>query len=348
MFTKEDVKQLIESVNVGTLTEDEKGVLTDDVYKRLNEAFEKCKEDTRKECQKEAADKLKKERVKSFKHGETSANEKTSEAIKIAEATAFEAGREQGVKESEANEEEVSEELIAKIEELCKEFDISSKLVELATHESSKEYFKESTKQAVSDFIEKKINESFPQKMVVNYDRLNKLEEVFESLKSTLTVNDESVCEARIAAQEAVQNELDEAKEGLQVQTKKRIAAEQMLESVKAENYLLKKISALPQNEQKEMLESFQGASIATIDESFDKEYQKVLRRHENGKRPVVNDVISESVVGKTLANEANGENRATMTNTITVNESKAKNGQKVSAPTLMDAYVSRCRHGKF
>ena len=39
-------------------------------------------------------------------------------------------------------ESEISEELIAKLEELCKEFDKASRLVEIATHEASKEYFK--------------------------------------------------------------------------------------------------------------------------------------------------------------------------------------------------------------
>jgi len=343
MFTKEDVKQLIESVNVGSLTEDEKNVLTEDVHKKLEDAFNKYKAEALEECTKAAEEKLRKEKVKSFKHGADSAKEMCESTIKSVEETAFQAGKEEAFKERDEHENEVSEQLIEKLEELCKEFDISSKLVELATHAETKEYFKESTKKAVSEFVEKKINESFPQKMIVNYDRLNKLEELFESMQHTFAVNDETVCEARQAAQEAVQKELDEAKDGLQTQTKKRIAAEQMLESVRAENYLLRKVSSLPVSEQKEMLESFKGASVAQINECFDKEYQKMLRKRGHT-TPVVNDVISESTVVKTLAKEASEKTAAS--NKTAVNESTQSAAQKT--PTLMDGYVAGCKYMRF
>lgn len=345
MFSKEDVKQLIESVNVGSLADDEKSVLVEDVHKKLTEAFEQCKKEAIEECTKEAEARLRRERVKSFKSGADSAKEMCESTIQQTESTAFAAGREQAINEAMEAEEEVSEELIAKLEELCKEFDISCKLVELATHEDTKEYFKESTKKAVSEFVEKKINESFPQKMIVNYDRLNKLEEVFESLKQTLTVSDESVCEAREAAKEAVRRELDEAKESLVVQTKKRIAAEQLLESTKAQNYLLRKVSALPVKEQQFMLESFNGATVAQINESFDKEYQRMLRKHGRS-TPVVNDVIAESTVGKNLVREAEESAKAT-NGRESVNESASEKPQ-AQEKSLMDAYTANCRYMKF
>lgn len=337
MFTKEDVQQLVESVNVGTITDDEKGVLVEDLYGKLTEAFERVRREAVEESAKTAEDKLRRERVKSFRNGADSAREKCESAIHESEGAAFQAGREQGLREAAEEEEEVSDQLVEKIEELCKEFDITTRLVEIATQENAREYFKESTQKAISEFVERKIEESFPQKTIVNYDRLNRLEKVFESLRTTLAVNDATVCEARDAAVASVRDELADAKAGLHDATKRRIAAEQMLESVRAENHLLRKVAPLPASDQRRMMSAFKGATVAQIDESFDSEYQRLLRRNVAAK-PVVSDVIMESSVAKTLAREA-------ISRAKPISESADKPVQKTASDALMDAYVANCRH---
>lgn len=333
MFNLEDTKALIESVNTGVaMTDDEKATLANDVHTKLTEAFEACKKEARDAALAEAKENFRKERVKTYNRGKNASKEVNEALVREAEENGYAAGKEAAEQEMAGKESEISEELIAKLEELCKEFDKASRLVEIATHEASKEYFKESTKPLISDFIDNAINESFPKKLIVDYDRMQQLQSMCESFKKALLINDEQVVEAVKQAQTSVAEELTEAKVSLKEQTQKRISAEKMLESTKAENYLLRKVAALPTAEQKVMLESFDGKSISQINESFDREHLKFIRSHELTKPMVTETVIVES---KTDDSEAQSD-------VAPVVESTAKTPQSAST---MDAYVAVCKN---
>ena len=157
-----------------------------------------------------------------------------------------------------------------------------------------------------------------------------------ESFKKSLLLTDADVSEAVKQARASVENELVEAKNSLREQTQKRISAEKLLESVQSENLLLQKVAALPTAEQKVMLESFKGKSAAEINESFDREHLKYLRRTEAAK-PVVTDVVNEATQKKAE------ENAAAASKTVSESTAAAETSAK-KPESVMDAYVRGCK----
>ena len=334
MFTLEDTKKLVESLNTGTaLSEGEAEVLAEDCFKKLSASFDDCAKKAYDKAVADVKDEFKKERVKAFKRGKDSANECAEKSIAEAEKNGFEAGRQAAIQEAFEDESEKVERILGTLKRLCQSFDKVAKLIEIISKKETEEQMQESFRSTIGDFIDKKINESFPEKVVIDYDRLNVLESVCESFKKTLCVNDKAVADVVESTRNEIMQEFDEAKESLKNQTQRRIQAEQMLESVKAENLLLKKVAALPVSEQKSLMETFKGASAATINESFDGEYQKLQRMHRSSKagvKPVVNDVICESRAAKASHDEKE-----------TVNESVQPSAKK---ETVMDQYARVCK----
>lgn len=190
----------------------------------------------------------------------------------------------------------------------------------------------------MSEFIDRKIVESLPKQMVIDYDRLNQLENVCESVKTLLCVSDKEVSETANKIKDEYLQEIKESKAGLAEQTKRRIEAEQVAESLKAENLLLKKVSALPIAEQKVLTESFKGASVKTINENFDKEYSRLVQRRDN--RPaVVKDTICESRKPKIEVSK-----QPVVESTKKVEDSDS---QIITESTHMSDYVNICNKFK-
>lgn len=346
MLCKEDVKKLIESINVGKMNESEMDVLVEDTLKKLNESFDESFQKGREAGKAEVTESLRKERLESFQRGLAKGTQKVEAAINESEKIAFNAGHEQAIHEAEEKEAEVSKELLDLIEQLCIVFDKYTRLVEIATTESSKEFFKESVKNALIDFCDRKVNESFPKEVIVDYHRMQKLESVLESVKKVALITDADVSEAVEKAKESCAKEFTEAKQLAEDQTKKRIAAEQMLESVKAENYLLKKVQSLPVSDQKSLMESFKGASIESIDESFDREKQRLIERHQASviQKPVVADVICESRIQKLRESRARKIEESAKTEKDGQKQQVNESAQQTAANPVMDAYVSNCK----
>jgi hypothetical protein len=296
MFTIEQVRNLIKSMNVGSISESEMEVLAKDTMDKLNESFKEQFEKGKAEGMREANESVRKARLESFQRGQEKGMATLNEAVAKAEDVAFKAGREKGISESEEEEAEISKDILDLIEQLCIIFDKYTKLTEIVVHEQTKEEFKESFRDALVAFCDKKVNECLPDKEIVNYHRLQQLESFNESVKKMYLINDIDVAAAVDEAKASCQKEFNEAKMMAESQMQRRIAAEKMLESVQAENFLLKKVQNLPASDQKQLLESFKGASVETINESFDRELQKIAqRRSASIPRTQVNDVICES-----------------------------------------------------
>lgn len=338
MFTLEDTKRLVESLNTGVaLSESEAGVLAEDCFKKLSASFDECSKRAYDKAVEDAKTSVKKERLKAFKRGKDSAAECVEKSVKEAEENGYEAGRQAAIKESAETESEKVEELLGILKHLCQSFDKAARLIEIISRKETEEQMQESFRDTIGDYIGRKIDESFPEKMVVDYDRLNVLESVCESFKKTLCINDKEVADVVESTKRELKKEFDDAKDSLKKQTQRRIQAEQLLESAKAENLLLKKVSALPVNEQKSLLNTFRGASVATINESFDGECQKLRRLRQSSAKavkPVVNDVICES---KRAVKEAREAQKA-------VNES----AERHSKGSAMDDYARACRFLSF
>lgn len=339
MFTLEDTKKLVGTLNTGVaLNEDEANLLAEECFKKLSESFGECEKRAYDKAVSDTREKFKKERIKAFKRGTDVANESAEKSVTEAEKNGYEAGRQSAIREAAERESEKVAELLGIVKGLCQEFDKTARLVEIITKKDTEEAMQESFKKTIGDFIGKKINESFPEKIVIDYDRLNVLESVCESFKKTLCINDKKVAEVVESTKNEIMQEFDETKEALKNQTQRRIQAERLLESVKAENLLLKKVSKLPVAEQKSLMESFKGASAETINESFDAEYQKLQRSRREAMaaaKPVINDIICESRMRK----EADKETKR-------INESATSARSTVSSS--MDDYARACKFLNF
>lgn len=348
-FTKESVRKLIESINVGSINESELEVLVNDTTDKLNESFKSAYEAGKTDGINESTETLRKERLESFKRGEEKGKKTLQEAVEKAEKVAFAAGHDKAILESEEEADEISKDILDAIEELCKVFDKYTRLVEIITHDVATEEVKESVTNALIQFCDRRVNESLPEKTIVNYHRLQQLEALNESIKKMYLINDIDVANAVQEAKESCAKEFNEAKEYAVNQTKKRIAAEQLLESVKAENYLLKRVRNLPSSDQKELLEKFRGASVDVIDESFEREYQRLSTRHaENIQKARVNDIVCESRLQKMREDRIRRveesqkkmreeEQKALITESA---ENKAKNAYN----NKMNIYVNGCK----
>jgi hypothetical protein len=346
MFTLEDTKKLVETLNTGVaLNESEAEVLANECFAKLSKSFDECAKKAYDKAVADTREEFKKERVKAFKRGKDAANECTERSVSEAEKNGFEAGKEVALKEAYEDESELVDSILGTVKKLCQNFDKVCRLVELVTKKDTEQEMQESFKTTIADFLDKKINESFPTKLVIDYDRLNVLENVCESFKKTLCINDKEVAKVVESTKNEIMQEFDETKEALKNQTQRRIQAEQLLESTKAENLLLKKVAKLPVGEQKALMESFKGASIATINESFDSEYQKLQRSHQAkavASKPVVNDVICESANRR-----AERESRKTVNeSTARVNESAKEN--VTPAMARMNSYAEACKYINF
>lgn len=342
MFTIEDTKELVESINFGSLTTEETDTLVSDIHEKLNKAFNECAETARKEALDECDAKLKDEKAASYNEGFAKGKEELESAKSLAESTGFKAGVEEATKEKD---EEVSQkviDLIGMVEEFAK---LSDKFISLAEDigaDKATEEIKESYAKSISEFVENTITESVPKQNVIDFDRLKNLEAICESFKQVLSINDASINESFKKAKAEFDCEIETAKENIQEQTKRRIAAEQVLESVKAENLLLKKVAKLPVAEQQSLLESFKGATINQINEGFDREYHRIMKMHVKPSKPVVqNTIVVESVKKEPTINNTKSVKKV-------VTESTKKDVHSLpTKSSLMDSYVNACKKYK-
>lgn len=350
MFTKEQVKKLIESTNVGNMSESEMDVLVQDTMERLNESFSEQYEKGKADGMREANEGIRKIRLESFQRGQEKGMSTVTEAVEKAEDAAFKAGRERGIAESEEEDEELTKELVGVIEKLCITFDKFVRLTEIVVHEETKEEFKESVQDALIKFCDRKVEECFPEKDIVNYHRLQQLEALNESMKRMYLISDRDVSEAVAEAKESCSKEFNEAKMMAESQMKRRIAAEKMLESVQAENLLLKKVQNLPVSDQKQLMESFRGASAEVINESFDREAQRLAQRRASTVQTAkVSDIICESRLAKLRAirakklEESERRRRAEEDLKLKRIEESAETMEKKALDSRMGAYASMC-----
>ena len=156
---------------------------------------------------------------------------------------------------------------------------------------------------AVDGYLDSVLNESLPKKKIVDYDRLNKLESVFESLKDTLLVNDASVEEKRkelTESFEADRKALDSKVASLTKKLNESIARERKLtavvESKKAKDLLEKKTKDLPLFEAQQVKRRLANATC----EEIEKNYKKLLE----SVREEMKEACSEEQ--KTLEEEIN------------------------------------------
>lgn len=138
---------------------------------------------------------------------------------------------------------------------------------------------------AVDGYLNTVLKDALPKENIVDYDRLNKLEAVFESLKDTLLVNDSSVEAKRKELTESFEAErknLDGKVAELQKKLNESIARERKLNAIveknKAKKLLESKTKDLPLFEAQQIKRRLANATC----EEIEKNYKKLLESVRN------------------------------------------------------------------
>lgn len=161
---------------------------------------------------------------------------------------------------------------------------------------------------AVDGYLDSVLESALPKEKIVDYDRLNKLESVFESLKDTLLVNDATVEAKRKELTESFESdrkELDKKIASLEKKLNESIARERKLtasvEANKAKDLLMKKTKDLPLFEAQQIRRRLAGATCAEIEKNFKKllesvreEMKEECREETKTLEEEINDIISK------------------------------------------------------
>lgn len=166
---------------------------------------------------------------------------------------------------------------------------------------------------AVNGYITSAVKEALPEKEIVNYDRLNKLESVFESLKDTLLVNDASVEAKRKELTESYAAETKDLTEKITQLEKKlneSMAREQStaakLEQKNAKELLESKTKDLPLFEAQQVKRRLAGATCVEIEKNYKKllesvreEMKEACKEEEKTLEEEISDIIAKESESK-------------------------------------------------
>ena len=134
----------------------------------------------------------------------------------------------------------------------------------------------EELSESVNGFLDEHVEEILPKKDIVDYERMQKLEQIHESLKNMLGVE---IINVEGGNKELVENlekekteyskKIEDLQKKLDESVKENKKVSKNLDSLKAQVLLESKIKNLPEREAKLIKESFKGASSSEINMKF-------------------------------------------------------------------------------
>ena len=134
----------------------------------------------------------------------------------------------------------------------------------------------EELSESVNGFLDEHVEEILPKKDIVDYERMQKLEQIHESLKNMLGVEIMNVEGGKKELIEGFEKEkadyskkIEELQKKLDESVKENKKVSKNLDSLKAQVLLESKIKNLPEREAKLIKESFKGASSSEINMKF-------------------------------------------------------------------------------
>lgn len=170
---------------------------------------------------------------------------------------------------------------------------------------------KESKKIAdkVSNYLDLYVESALPKKTVLDYDRMQKLEALHESLKDLLVVNEDSV-EAKKAEltesfkkdKKALETQIAKLQVKLNESMEKTQKLNKKIDSFKALELLESKTKDLPDYEARQMKKRLAEASTVEIEKTFDKILESVKDEIKEAEKN--DDVAIEAEVKDILENE--------------------------------------------
>lgn len=163
--------------------------------------------------------------------------------------------------------------------------------------------------QNVDKYLDLYVESILPKKTIIDFDRMQKLEKIHESLKDLLVVNDDAV-ESKVKALEEsyktkksqCETEVAKANVKLEESMKKNAALKRKLDSLKAVELLESKTKYLPDFEAHAMKKRLCESTVQEIEKKFDKtleavreDAKKVAAEEETTLEEEIEKIVGES-----------------------------------------------------
>lgn len=338
------VEELIESIDVDqNLDADKKAELAESVNRslkeKIEESYRKGLKKGKDEVLTETVTQIKEAKEKAFKDGVEQTLTEMEASIKEAEKLAHDSGIKTALDAAEGEASEYDKEVKAALLEFS---DVLDKYLELTLNKSELDTTEKVTDQmteALNDFLDEKVQDLIPESLIIDYDRAQRLEKVFNTFKQALVLEESDVQSKIKELNESALREVEKAKATLISESERRIAAEQKLARTNAALLLVEKLEGIPAYERGILKKKFAGASCELINESFDKAYDNV-KGNLDAKAEKNKVVISESMEAIMESDEQEFVQKTQKTNTKQiVKESTAE--QKPNISPEMAQYVS-------
>lgn len=203
----------------------------------------------------------------------------------------------------------------------------------LATIDESKKLAKK-----VDSYLNLYLEEAMPKSKILDYARMDKLEKMFESMKDTLLVNDETIenkqndLEKKYKSiNEDLENKITDLEKKLNDANKRMINLNEKLDQSKAEKLIIEKTKDLPLFEATKIQKRLRGSSVAEVNKNFDKilesvreEMNEETKEEQKSLEEEINSIIACDTTSEEKSNKTDDE-----TETEETNESKENNDEE-------------------
>lgn len=272
-----DIKELIKSIDTeGVLDAETLDTLTANAEETIAKKVADAKEEGKKEAFEEATQKITEAEKTGYERGIKNALNESETLIKEAEKAGYEAGVTKAITETEALVEEYDNQVKASLKGLAEAYDKYVDIITGETVKETEETVKESIVESLDNYLNAYVKEVIPESVVIDYDRMQRLEKTFSMFKDSLLVEDSQIQAKMKQLDESTNVELAKAKSALQKEVQKRIIVENQMNEQEARIILTEKTADVPEFERVLLMKKFKGCSADVINESFDREYEKI------------------------------------------------------------------------
>jgi hypothetical protein len=174
--------------------------------------------------------------------------------------------------------EETFDSVVEKMDALRKE-EIKLALCNYRMNESLL-FEEEKVVEGIDKYLTAVVEDHLPEQPVVDYAKLERLENTFESVKNQLLISDDDVQAKVNSVLEDVQEELAQKSELLNDSIKRNIEYKSELQRIKASETLSEKVSDLPEFERKKIEKVFAESTSEEINEAFETELAKIKEEY--------------------------------------------------------------------
>jgi len=301
-----DIKDLIKAIDSDGILD--KTVVAELVTKaeqsicdKVAAAKEEGKAEGKKEAANEADAKIQEAEKCGYKKGVEVTLTETESIVKEAEKSGFDAGVKVALEEAEALANKYDEEIKEAIKELAEAYDAHVEHSTACKIKETEDAMTEKVVESLDNYLNTYIKEVIPESVVIDYDRIQKLEKTFSVLKESLMITDPMV-EAKVQElNETVNKELAKTQAALKTEVQNRIIVENKMNEQEARILLTEKLSDLPAYEKKQLKAKFSGSSVKEINESFDDVLAKIKETliAEDQKTKVTETIVTEAEMKK-------------------------------------------------